>query len=513
MTILQGNENPIVTHSRGGVLACGVAATAAVVVYLNALHNPFVYDDHHTVVDNPSIARLGDLRGVVLHDVTRPLVNLSYAIDRSVWGPTPLGFHVTNVALHALNVVLLFAVARTLYQQYDAAPTLMAFAAALLFAVHPMMTEAVGYISGRSELLCGVFFLAAILTGRRWLRRDGVVWAMWTVVLWAAALASKEIAAMFPLVLVGVDKLTMPQTSGERSRRWKTVHAPLIALAALGGLTRVLILTRVEAPGQALVRWPYALVALDAIRRYTALLVSPRGQTIFHAVPPLGLTDPAAFIAIGAVGVMLWLSWAVRRAAPVASLGVLWFLLLLVPGAALTVLNQGEPMAEHRVYLASCGLFLAAGDGLGRLRAWSASRGAIARLVLPAVLVLVVPAFAVQTLTRNAVWQSPLTLWKESVDLAPTHYRPHLLLGEALQDAGQRDDAMEEFKRAIQLRPTDPTGYNKLGALYAALGRADEARQLFDRVIELDPRDATARRALRVLDRAEPRPRDNGGRR
>jgi len=113
MTILLVNEDQIVTHSRtAGALACAAAAVAAaVVVYLNALHNPFVYDDHHTVVENASIAHLGDLRAIVLHDVTRPLVNLSYAIDRRAWGTTPFGFHLTNVGLHALNVLLLFALA------------------------------------------------------------------------------------------------------------------------------------------------------------------------------------------------------------------------------------------------------------------------------------------------------------------------------------------------------------------------------------------------------------------
>src|SRR5207247_10562788 len=106
MTILQSTEDRIVTHSRAGAVACGVAALLAGLVYLNALHNPFVYDDYHTVVENRSIDRLADVRAIVLHDVTRPVVNLSYAIDRALWGATPVGFHVTNLLLHMLNVIL-----------------------------------------------------------------------------------------------------------------------------------------------------------------------------------------------------------------------------------------------------------------------------------------------------------------------------------------------------------------------------------------------------------------------
>ena len=151
------------------LVACGVAALLGGVVYLNALHNPFVYDDYHTVVENASIARVTDLRAIVLGAVTRPIVNFSYAVDRALWGTKPLGFHVTNVLLHMLNVVLLFALARRLSED-----RLAAFAAAALFAVHPMMTEAVGYIAGRSEVLCATFFLPAVMCGRRWLRGGGL---------------------------------------------------------------------------------------------------------------------------------------------------------------------------------------------------------------------------------------------------------------------------------------------------------------------------------------------------
>jgi len=508
MTILQGNEDQIVTHSHAGALACGAAAVVAVFVYLNALHNPFVYDDHHTVVENPSIERLDNLRGIVLHDVTRPLVNLSYAIDRRVWGQAPFGYHVTNVLLHAVDVMLLFTLARRLYENKgDAdskAPIVMAFSAAVLFAVHPMMTEAVGYISGRSELLCGVFFLLAMMAGLRWLRDGGATWAAATVALWAAALASKEIGAMFPFVLACCDEFANRPDGDERRRRWKTVHGPLIGFAVAAGLARVAILMRIESPGRALIHWPYALVALDVIRQYAVLLVHPIGQTIFHAVKPIDTAaSQAGLIAIAVVAGLVWVAWSLRRTAGLVGFGLLWFVLLLVPGAALTTLNVGEPMAEHRVYLASCGLFLAAGDGVGWLRAWSIQTGPAARGLVPVALSLVVVAFGAQTLARNAVWRTPSALWRESVDLAPTHYRPRLLLGEALQDEGKRDEAMNEYKMAIQLRPRDPTAYVKLAAVLVTIGRTTEARQLYTRALELDPHDAVAGRALRFLDRME----------
>jgi Flp pilus assembly protein TadD len=128
-------------------------------------------------------------------------------------------------------------------------------------------------------------------------------------------------------------------------------------------------------------------------------------------------------------------------------------------------------------------------------------------------LTLVVLSFGVDTLARNAVWASPIALWRESVALAPTHYRPHLLLGEALQDEGRRDDAIAEYRTAIRLRPADATGHTKLGAILVTSGRAEEARQEFVTATELEPRNETARRALQFLDRMEGRHGSDGGRR
>jgi tetratricopeptide (TPR) repeat protein len=482
-------------------------------VYLNALRNPFVYDDYHTVVENTSIEHLSNFRGIVLHDVTRPIVNLSYAVDRALWGAKAVGFHVTNVLLHVVNVILLFMLARRLADASDRA-VLTAFAAAVLLAIHPMMTEAVGYISGRSELLCATFFLPAFMAGRRWLRGDGIVWPVATVALWCAALATKEIGAMFPFVLLCYDVCVVRPPADERRRRVRAVHLPLIGAAVAAGLVRVAILARIEAPGQAALHWPYALIALDVVRRYVVLLIYPRGQALFHEVARIdGLFEWRALLAVGAIGVLVWIIWRLRPVDGVVSFGLAWFLLLLVPSAVLTILDQGEPMAEHRVYLASCGLFIAAGAGIGRLDAWAARAGARARPLVPVMLTVVVLSFGVDTLARNAVWASPVALWRESVDLAPTHYRPHLLLGEALQDEGRRDDAIAEYRTAIRLRPADATGHTKLGAILVTSGRAAEARQEFVTATELEPRDETARRALQFLDRMEGRHRSDVGRR
>ena len=461
--------------SRALAAAVGAAVLGGL-VYLNALQNPFVYDDYHTVAANASIQHLTDIRAIVLHDVTRPLVNLSYAIDRAVWGPRPFGFHVTNVLLHMLNVVLLFLLARRMEADRqtiggsDGAErgAIVAFAAAALFAVHPMMTEAVGYISGRSEVLCATFFIPALLCGRRWLRDGARQWAAPTVLLWIAALATKEPAAMFPFVLFAYDWLMVGGTAAARRHRIRTVHLPLMGVAAVAGLIRLAILARVEYAGyRRRVHWPYILVELDVIRRYVALLVHPTGQALFHEVAAIrSAFDPRALVALLGVGALRGghLAAPARRserepwdalvsssarslvgAHPVRS-GRTDGRAPRVPGELRRISRRGKRRRMARRL----------GAARRRARAGRRRRRVCARRAL---------VCAPDTWLRNTVWASPVTLWRESVDLAPAHYRPRLLLGEALEDEGRRDEAIEEYKTAIRLRPGEPSGYVRLGPL------------------------------------------------
>ena len=83
-------------------------------VYVNALHNPFVWDDFRVVANNQSLESLTDLRAIAFHEVSRPIVNFSYAVDRGIWGTGTFGFHLSSILLHVLNVVLLFLLARRL---------------------------------------------------------------------------------------------------------------------------------------------------------------------------------------------------------------------------------------------------------------------------------------------------------------------------------------------------------------------------------------------------------------
>jgi hypothetical protein len=512
------------TDSRA-ILAGGAAAAMAISVYLTALHNRFVYDDYHTVIENASIRSVTNLRAIFWHDVTRPIVNFSYAADRALWGPAPFGFHLTSVLFHALNVVLLFCLARRL--RLDVIP---AFAAAAFLAVHPMMTEAVGYVSGRSEVLCATFLLVAMLCAERWLCEGGKGPLVAMLAAWIAALMTKETAAMFPFVLVlydwlQVDRLQVarpfqgPEGGAESPalqfwKRFRTVYAPLIALTVLAGLARVYILARIEYPGQVSIHWRYLLVNADVFQRYLGMMAVPTGQALFHEVGAISsLFQIRALAGIGVVGAFVAAIWWLRRSEWLVSFGLAWFALMLVPSAVLITLDQGEPMTEHRVYVASAGLFLAAGAVVARIVERLSGRNQLVRRAGAVVMALVLLSFVADTLLRNEMWRSPVTLWRESVDLAPKHPRPRLLLGEALADAGRRDEAIEQFRIGVSLRPSDPVGHVELARSLGDAGRWREAREELMRALEVGPHYEPARQALRVLDEIEAQLGSNGPRR
>jgi len=482
-------------------------AASAGVLYLNALRNPFVYDDYHTVIANASIAHLGNLRAIVLHDVTRPIVNFSYAADRAVWGTAPFGFHLTSVLLHMLNAVLFWQLAWGLTRSAR-----MATAAASLFAVHPMMTEAVGYISGRSEVLCTTFLLAAFLAGRRWLAGGGAKWAGAMIAFWCAALASKETAAMFPFVVAAYaflrGDLVDGRASGGRAGRGFSpafLISAMIAFTVLAGIGRLYVLAAIEYPGRVAIHWPYIPLDINVTARYLLLLLRPAGQTIFHSVPLPPFFSLVNVLSIAGVAAPLIVAWRIRGDEPAAALGIVWFFAMLVPSAVLILVDQGEPMTEHRVYIASLGFFLAAGVGLGHVGVWLGRRGEKPLAFGLLAFRLVVLALAAMTVMRNAVWADPITLYQESVSLAPNHYRPHLLLGEALVDRNRRDEAIEQFQDAIRLRPQDTTGYIKLALCYADVGKFDESRRLLTKARGIDPNDQSIERILDALARVEAR--------
>jgi hypothetical protein len=477
---------------------CAIALLLALGVYRNALTNPFVYDDHLIVVENPSITRLSDLRAIVLHDVKRPLVNLSYAVDYAIWGLAPFGYHATNLLLHLLNVGLLFAFARRAAADHDepsprafhnGRELAVAFTAASLAAVHPLMTQAVGYVAARADLLSGTFVLAVLLCYRSYIVSGRRLWLVAALLLWLLAITAKETVTMVPPLVALYDWLVLSEHRGGFRRRLLRLHLPVMALMVTIAVVRLVLLLRLEYGAHDAFYWTHLLVEADVLRQYLALLVLPIGQSVFHPVAAIrSATEFRGLFALLWVVALVVVAVRVGKRDRLAALGVAWFVLMLVPPAVLVMFDLGEPMAEHRAYVPSLGAFVFAGSAGGWL--WSLARRVrvVWRIALCAVLAAIVTVLGALTVQRNAVWSDPVRLWTEAAEGAPDIWVTHLMLGQELQLQGRCDEAVTSYERAIALRPQEAFPYLKAGVCLASLGRVQEGARMFERARSLQPR-------------------------
>ena len=463
--------------------AAAFAALLAVLAYVNALHNPFVFDDHYEILQNASIRDLTNLRAIALLYPTRPLTNLVYAIGYAATGLNPFGYHVISVLLHATNVVLVFALSRrVLSRALDAnreaskgaseAQTIGAFASAALFAVHPLMTEAVGYTSSQSELLYSMFFLTSLSAFVRYIEARRAADAVLCGAGFVAALACKETAAVLPLFFAVSDVLLYPHDVDGRRVRVRWVYLPLfLAVAALGAF-RVWVYLVVEHPQHVGGQWQTLWLEVYVVARYARLLVWPVGQTILPPVDAVTtIADGRALVALACAVTVATGAWWCWRRHPVVAFGTLWFVLLLAPSAALVAFaNLGQPMAEHRTYLANAGAFLLFGSIV--FRQWGPRPTAVKSAVCLGTLGVVITVLFTLTLIRNTVWQNPVVLWQEATERSPQSWMAHYGLGYAYLEQGQPALSIPSFERVLELRPSYRPAHDQLAAAREAANAA-----------------------------------------
>lgn len=521
-------------------LAAGGAAVLSVLLYAGTLDNPFVYDDFRLIVENPAIQQLADIRTVLVRDITRPLVNLTYVSDTALWGTRPFGYHLTNVVLHALNVVVVFWLAfaaATDWRRsgggrygFSPSPRVVAVVTSVLVAAHPIATQAVGYVTARSELLYGFFFLLSWLAARHWIHEGGW-WRSATVVFWVLSLLAKEAAAMLPVVLWCYDAWVVGGDRAARLGRIRRLYAPLLIVVLLFAGGRLAVLATIEYPADAGPSWRYVLVTVEAFWRYLRLLVWPTGQSIMHMIPAVSL--PRAIAGVGGLAAFAAVIWSLRRVQGLVSIGLAVTAVMLLPSSVLFITGVGEPMAEHRAYVSAMGFFLACGaiTGMVWTRISAYGRGT---LTAAAIGIVCVAQLAGLTLVRNAVWDSPVNLAREAVARSPGHWLPRLLLGETLRQSGRCGEAVPEYRLVVSMRGLEAFTYKKLlgcllvtnqvaeaeqvlhelraiepaspeaamgmGLLAFARGQLEQSRHYFAEIITRDPRHQEARQFVALLD-------------
>ncbi|HWA86774.1 MAG TPA: tetratricopeptide repeat protein [Opitutus sp.] len=488
------------------LVAGGVLVLAIFAAYENSLSAPFVFDDLPTVVDNASIRQLWPLGRVLATPANgssatgRPLLNLSLAVDHAIGGLAVPGYHLTNLLLHALAALVLWGVLRRTLQW----PVMrriggvgenagwMSFACALLWAVHPLLTESVISVAQRSEVLGSLFYLLTLYCFIRAATAEagGSSWGILAVIACLLGVASKEIIATAPLLVLLYDRTFVAGGFREAWRQRKWLHSSLAATWVPLGWLMSHSVTRGGSVGfgLGLSPWRYLLIQCEALTTYLQLSFWPHPLIIDYGVNMTPGPGDVWWRGLVVLALLAGTVVALWRKPVLGFLGA-WFFVILAPSSSLVPLVT-QPIAEHRMYLALAAVIVLVAGGIAAR--WG-RRGVIA---------LLAPAIVAAGLTwrRARDYRSETALWQDAVAHRP-NARAVASLAMAYQHQGNLPEAVKLYEQSIRLDPDLARTHYDLGLTLEAMHRPAEAAASFERALQLKAGYAEAHLELgRVLE-------------
>jgi tetratricopeptide (TPR) repeat protein len=479
-------------------LALALLAAATCFTFAGTLRNGWVFfDDPRYVYENPHVnqgLRPGHALWFLSHphgENWHPLTSWSHMLDVQLFGLDPAGPHAVNLALHALNAVLLVLVLYRLTGGWW-----RSLAVGALFALHPLRVESVAWVSERKDVLSGLLFLLTLEAYRRWAVRPGRRRHATLIAVFALGLMAKPMLVTVPFVLVLLDvwPLGRWRALGQRARGGeRRAGAPARPLAGLIAekwplfalaVTSAVVTFFVQRQGGAVMsvenlRPAHRLVnALVSYWRYIEKTLWPDRLAPFYPMPP----DRGLVPAVAAAGLALATFLVIRQARrlPYLAIGWFWYLGMLVPVIGIVQVGS-QAYADRYTYLPAIGLLIALAWGAGDLVA----RWRPGRIVAASACVLLLAALSMATARQVALWKDTWTLFSHT--LAVTHDNPvaHQNLGDVLLKRGKTMPAMRHYEETIRLAPGFADARNKLGSILGSLGRFDEAIAQLQEAIRL----------------------------
>jgi tetratricopeptide (TPR) repeat protein len=488
------------------------------IVYANSLGNQFVFDDFLTIVNNAAIQNF-HIRDLFTNWF-RPIRDLSLALDYWFWGLNPSGFRLTNILIHSVNSCLVYVLVTRI-----AGDGKTAVLAALLFAVHPIQTDAVAYISGRRDVLFTCFYLLSFYWYIRFREETGGRFALGSVAAFALSVMTKEMAVTLPVILLLWDvyaRWDQQATMSPARQLWvrlvEIVKASRWLLLA-GGLVVVGLIARYTLQGRGLGS-PNAL-RLEywggSARSNFLTVLTVHGYYLKQLSAPVTLVASyqgafpiarsllewrvifSSALCLALIGLMIF---GLRRD-KLISFALAFYFITLLPVSQ--IIPHHELLAEHYLYLPMLGFALLIGHVLARL----SLRGGRWRQVVYIGFAMLIIALSVRTMIRNRDWKDALTLWQATYQAAPTSPRAAYNLGVEYLKRNEYAQSIFYLQRAIELEPSHILAYNNLAAAQLAQGKPELALGTLQQAMRLSPskedrvvwakRDATYRMILRNM--------------
>jgi tetratricopeptide (TPR) repeat protein len=522
-----------------GVALALLAATIGA-VYGPAINTPFIFDDVGAVIENNSITTLWPLVGNTspgplnpppeLPTSGRPIVNLSFAINHYFGGLNPVGYHAANLLLHYLAAILVWAIMRRTLRlpyfrgEFDRSAGWLALAAALLWALHPLQTEAVIYVTQRTELMMALCYLATLYFSLRYfsvvatasgeMSATSVVgdqapprkslWLTLAVMSCLAGMASKQVMVSAPLIVLLYERTFLAGSLATALRRSWPLYVGLAATWLL------LVALNVGAPHRdaagfslGVSGYEWWLTQSKVLIMYLKLVVWPSPLLIHYHFPYFtSLADawmyvvPVFLVGIGTL-VLLW------RNTPLGFLGT-WVFAILSPTFVIPIVT--EMAAERRMYLALVPLVVIAVVGGYRLAqamfrpreadAQSASGLRTSALVVAIPVVVLALAYCLVSSNRLLAYEDETRLWLQVLHYQPADYMAPQSIGTFLERQGDHSAAIDQYRSATQLNPDASLAHYRLAVLLNQRGDHNDAITHFAEAARIIPRSAALRNNL-----------------
>jgi len=477
-------------------------ALAGGLAYANTLDAPFIFSDRINIESNMSLRSLKTAFTVPADSglAGRPFVNFTFAVNYAVGGGKVAGYRLVNILIHILSAFALFGIVRRtlltepLRDDYSNRAVALAFAAAAIWMLHPIQTQAVTYLSQRCESLMGLLFLLTFYCAIRGFQADSPFrWHLASVVFFFMGVGSKEVIAAAPPLILFYEILFMRRGFRDVVRNsWPLYAGFFVGLIVLAFLVATAASTvhnqgLREGPATLFSYWGTQAVVL---LHYLRLIVWPAGFCFDYGWPPASTGEvilPAAIILL-VIAASVWAAW---RRHPLGFLG-LWFFVIAAPSSLAPLLDAAN---EYRMYLSSAAPVVLAvlacyrwGSKLdvhpgGR---WGNHPALLPRIGIAACLVVAV-VLGVLTYQRNSVYQTEEGLWKDTVGKAPANRRAHLNLALVYDRTGRTAAAIDEYDKVLKLKPDDVTAHADLGYALARSGRVQDGIAHLRRALELKP--------------------------
>lgn len=447
------------------------------IAYSPILNNGFVWDDEPYIITNPLLPEINIKEIFSDHYIGNyhPLTILVYAIEYQFFEQNAKGYHVVNLLLHLINVILVFRLVLILNGKIS-----VALITSLLFGIHPLHVESVAWASQLKDTLYTLFFLTSFIYYLTYLKDRKKIFYILALMFFSLSLLSKAMAVSLPLVLILTDYYK------NKKLNFKSIidKLPFFILAIIFGIIAIYAQQSIGAMQdiQSFTFFQRIAFASYGFSSYIFKLLIPLDLSAYYPYPVnIGNSIPIKyylymiFILFLAVCVFYSLRYTKKTFFGIGFFTLTIFLVLQLLPVGNTI------MADRYSYLSSIGIFIIVGEGINFL--WWKKLKILSLILLSAFTIYL----SVVTYNRSKKWENPMTLWSNVIEQYKTVPMAYLNRGKYIKDTGRYDEMLKDFNKAIELKPDYYSAYINRGNVFKMLKQYDEAIKDYNKVIELNP--------------------------